>query len=211
VLTSDMINAIYTPVIEMQGVFRFVYDYYGMGLFIEELPSGLRSASHGGQGSGWMTHFQAVPETGDGIVILTNSQRSWPVFAYILTDWAHWCGFSSIGMSIIIPGQIGVWIFIGLLLFVSMLQSWRILQGLLTGQRKFSLISKKSLLLRLIQGLIFIVIVAILVWAINQPYLFIHSIFPIASGWIGTSFLLSALVLLFSLLFPFKENGEVTD
>jgi hypothetical protein len=29
-----------------------------------------------------------VPETGDGIVILANSQRAWPLFAAILRDWS---------------------------------------------------------------------------------------------------------------------------
>jgi hypothetical protein len=46
-----------------------------------------------------MTHFHSVPETGDGIVILTNSQRSWPFFSEILGDWAAWCGLPGWGWA----------------------------------------------------------------------------------------------------------------
>ena len=44
----------------------------------------MSSVSHGGQGNGIMTHFQAVPETGDAIVILTNTKeagRSSPMYS----------------------------------------------------------------------------------------------------------------------------------
>ena len=71
-----------------------MFEAYGFGHYIETLPNGLRSVSHGGQGNGVMTHFQTVPETGDAIVILTNSQRSWPFIAYLLSDWAQWRAFS---------------------------------------------------------------------------------------------------------------------
>jgi len=80
VLNSLQINKLYQPVVKIPGVYGFAFDFYGLGFFIEQLPDGKIAVSHGGQGSGWMTHFCSIPETGDAIVIFTNSQRSWPFF-----------------------------------------------------------------------------------------------------------------------------------
>ena len=205
-LNAQSIKKLYTPAVEIPGLYGFVFDSYGFGHFIENLPNGKKAVSHGGQGSGWMTHFHSVPETGDGIVILTNSQRSWPAFAYILSDWARWCGFSSIGMGKIILGQKIVWTFIGLLVFIFLWQAWRLGQGLISGGRRFAPLSKESRLLRLGQGGLFIVLMSILLWAMNQDYLFISSVFPIAANWLGFSIFLFAVVLLLSALFPCIED-----
>jgi CubicO group peptidase (beta-lactamase class C family) len=122
VLNSQSINKLYSPVVDLSGEYGLAFDSYGLGHFIEKLSNGNKAVSHGGQGSGWMTHFHFLPETGDGIVILTNSQRSWPVFSYILSDWAEWSGISSVGMEQIIRGQKVLWIFIGLFLFILLWQ-----------------------------------------------------------------------------------------
>src|SRR5690606_4714147 len=85
----------------VEDVGRFVADGYAAGRFVEGLQGGRRAVWHGGQGHGWMSHFHAVPEAGVGIVILTNSQRSWPLMAEVLDDWARWHGLGRVGMSAI--------------------------------------------------------------------------------------------------------------
>ena len=85
VLSGESIKQMYEPESYKTGIYGLVFEAYGLGHYLEKLPNGLRSVSHGGQGNGIMTHFQAVPETGDAIVILTNSQRSWPFIAYVLS------------------------------------------------------------------------------------------------------------------------------
>jgi hypothetical protein len=50
-----------------------IFEAYGFGHYLEKLPNGMLSVSQGGQGNVIMTHLQAVTETGDAIVILTNS------------------------------------------------------------------------------------------------------------------------------------------
>ena len=199
---QERFQKLYTAQTDVIGIFCPVADSYGFGHFIENLSDSRKAVWHGGQGHGWMTHFHSVPETGDGIVILTNSQRSWPAFAYILSDWARWCGFSSIGMGKIILGQKIVWTFIGLLVFIFLWQAWRLGQGLISGGRRFAPLSKESRLLRLGQGGLFIVLMSVLLWAISQNYLFISSVFPIAANWLGFSIFLFAVVLLLSALFP---------
>jgi CubicO group peptidase (beta-lactamase class C family) len=78
VLNTESVERMYQLECNKIGIYGLVFEAYGLGHYIEKLPNGLTSVSHGGQGKGIMTHFQAVPELGDAIVILTNSQRSWP-------------------------------------------------------------------------------------------------------------------------------------
>lgn len=76
VLSSASVERLYSAQAERLGLYGAVFDAYGCGYYTERLSGGKLAVSHGGQGTGWMSHFHAVPETGDAIVILTNSQRS---------------------------------------------------------------------------------------------------------------------------------------
>lgn len=202
ILSPESINRLYTPIVEKLGLYSLAFDAYGLGHFLENLDGGKRGVSHGGQGYGWMSHFHFVPESGVGIVILTNSQRSWPFFAYLLNDWAQWNGFTSVGMGRIILGQKILWTLIGLILFISLRQGYRLGRVLISGGRRFAPGAKRHWTPRLAQSSLAVIILAGLWWAVNQDYLFIASVFPIASGWLGCSILISAVVLLLSGLFP---------
>lgn len=202
VLNAQSIERLYTPAVELSGYYQFVFDAYGFGHFIETLPNGLKSVSNGGQGSGWMTHFQFVPQTGDGIVILTNSQRSWPFFGYVLSDWAEWNGFRSVGMGKIVQGIRALWIIIGVLLILWAWKMQRLIKDIVSGNRKFCLLSGKQLGLRLAQFGSSLVLILIVFWAYNQPYFFMFSVFPIISNWLIALILLAALILFLFVLFP---------
>lgn len=205
VLTPESINELYKPAANKLGVYSFVFDSYGLGYYIENLPDGKKAVSHGGQGTGWMTHFHAVPETGDGIVILTNSQRSWPFIAYVLSDWARWSG-SSVGMSSIILGQNLLWSLIGLIWFALLVQIWRLTEGIAAGKRLFTVLSKEFNILRWIKISLFAVLAGSVLWCMNQDYLFISSVFPIASNWLGVTAIALAMVLLLSALLPERNR-----
>ena len=206
VLTSESIDKLYTPAVEDIGVYSLIFDGYGLGYYFEELSNGRLSVANGGQGGGVMTFFQAVPETGDGIVILTNSQRSWPFFALLLTDWARWNGADSIGMGKIVIAQKALWILIGMLWFSVVYQVLRLVLGCIAGKRFFTPSWKKFELFRLIQGITAIVLLAGVLWCNSQDYLFISAVFPVVSGWLGLAVLFLALALLCSALCPRKGN-----
>ena len=205
VINTESINALYSPTIKRLGIYSLVFDAYGLGYYIERL-GGRRAVSHGGQGAGWMTHFHAVPETGDGIVILTNSQRSWPFIAYILRDWAKWNGFSSVGMGKIIIGQHILTILVGLIWITILWWGWRLGKELISGKRRFAPLAKESRSLRLMQSSFSLILLSILWWCLNQDYLFISSVFPLVAGWLGISTFFFALVLLLSSLLVHKEE-----
>lgn len=205
VLSPRNIDTLYTPVADNLGVYSLVFDSYGLGYYLENLAGGKQAVSHGGQGSGWMTHFHAVPETGDGIVILTNSQRSWPFIAYLLNDWAGWSGLSSLGMSRIIWGNYGLWMLVVLIWAVVLLQMGRLSKVMIAIKYKNAVPAKKSPLRRLGQSGLSVILAAGLLWCLNQDYLFISSVFPVSSGWLGISVLAFAVSLLLSALFPWQK------
>ncbi len=201
VLKPEFISRIHTPQIEMNGLFSAVFDSYGFGHFLETLPNGMKAVSHGGQGLGWMTHFHFVSETGDGIVIFANSQRSWPMFSVILEDWARFNKFDSVGMGIIAKHTVYVWIIINIIIFFSFLMLFKLLQWIFSGKRKFGPFSNKSLTKRIVQFVISIAIYLVLIWCLCQDYLFITSIFPAATPVLGYSALFFATVMLLNVFF----------
>lgn len=174
---------------------------YGLGHYMETLPNGKQAISHGGQGTGIMTHFHAVPETGDAVVILTNSQRSWPFISSLLSDWARWGGFGPVGMGRITLGEYGMWAVIGLVWFTALLQILRLTAELMRRRRSEARGERRSGPIRIAQAGLAIAITGGLVWCLSQKYLLLSSVFPRASLWLGASaFALSVVLLLASLL-----------
>ncbi|MGE5528469.1 MAG: serine hydrolase domain-containing protein [Patescibacteria group bacterium] len=206
VLSDRSIRELHAPMVKLTGYYGLAFDAYGLGHFIEKLSDGKTAVAHGGQGSGWMTHFHFVPETGDGIVILTNSQRSWPFFAHVLSDWARWNGLPPLGMERILLATRMLWAAIGLLFALALWQIWRLGKGLAAGRRRLAPLAKASRLPRATEGCLAAALGAGLWWAANQDYLFISAVFPRTIGWLGCSLLLAAIVLLLSGLCPCLRN-----
>lgn len=199
VLSGESIKLMYTPQSKKIGIYGLIFEAYGFGHYIEKLPNGMLSVSHGGQGNGIMTHLQAVPETGDAIVLLTNSQRSWPFIAYVLSDWAQWRGFPSVGMGRIIWGHYGLCVVIGMLVSASLLVILELVptfyQQKRTGFRLLR-VSAASILL------------GMLIWCAYQEYLFMTSVFPILSVWLGGAAFVLSIVLLLSAVLPQRPGKD---
>jgi CubicO group peptidase (beta-lactamase class C family) len=203
VLSAESIELLYTPVSDKIGIYGLVFDAYGLGHYIEKLPNGMLSVSHGGQGSGIMTHFQVVPETGDGIVILTNSQRSWPFIAYLLSDWAQWRGFPAVGMGKITWGRYALCAIVGMLMAMGFMLLLRVLAAVYS--RKLTEKRVRSYGMQWIKVLVALAIIGFLLWCAMQKYLFLTSVFPILSFWLGAALLIFALTLLLSVIISFKS------
>ena len=210
VLSQSSINELYTPVIEVGNIYAFVSEHYGLGHFIETLPDGQTAVFSGGQGNGWMTHFHLVPATGDGIVILTNSSRSWPLISHILSDWAEWNGLGSVGMGIITKAITGLWVFIGLIIAGSFFQMIRIIRDLIQGKRTFDLHINKYSVVQYVQLALFVTLLSILIWSVTREYLMITSVFPGVSDWFILSLWFLAFVLLISVLLS-KESDLINS
>ena len=193
VLSVESISRMYQPECHKVGIYGLIFEAYGFGHYIEKLPNGALSVSHGGQGNGIMTHLQAVPETGDAIVILTNSQRSWPFIAYVLSDWAQWRGFPSVGMGRINWGHYGLCIVIGMLISASLLVILRLVSTFYQQKRTgFKLLRVSAAF----------ILLGVLILCACQRYLFITSVFPVLSVWLGGTAFVFSIVLLLSVVLP---------
>ncbi len=62
---------------------------YGLGYGIFEVLGDKRAVGHGGANAGWMARFLVVPETGDGLVVMTNSTNGGAVHNYLFCEWGH--------------------------------------------------------------------------------------------------------------------------
>jgi CubicO group peptidase (beta-lactamase class C family) len=65
---------------------------YGLGVFTPAAPKGLRFAWHPGFNRGWRAYFAAVPERGDGVVVLTNSETGWALVEQVARVWGDAIG-----------------------------------------------------------------------------------------------------------------------
>jgi CubicO group peptidase (beta-lactamase class C family) len=200
VLKAESIDRMYQSECNNIGIYGLVFDGYGFGHYLEVLPNGMLSVSHGGQGNGIMTHFHAVPETGDAIVILTNSQRSWPLFAYVLSDWAHWRAFPSVGMGRIIWGHYGLSAVIGILISASLLLQLRLITGFYRQKRAGFRWFKMG---------VAILLFGILIWCAFQKYLIVSSIFPTLTIWLGGAVLALSITLLLSASLPLQGRRKM--
>ncbi len=208
ILTPRSLDQLYITAVESIGVYGLVFDGYGMGYYLEDLSNGQSSVANGGQGGGVMTYFHYVPETGEGIVILTNSQRSWPFFGRIIDDWARWNGYEGAGFGKIPMAESVLWIFIAILAIVFLINHYLIIRGLASGRSRFSMSGPLAAKRRIYKIVISVILLIGLLWAANQDYLFITAVFPIASGWLGVSAFLLAIGQLVS-AFLFKDQpGE---
>jgi CubicO group peptidase (beta-lactamase class C family) len=61
---------------------------FGLGFALEAV-SGVKLVSHTGANRGWKSIFGAAPGTGDGVVVLTNSDRGLPLTTDLLCEWGQ--------------------------------------------------------------------------------------------------------------------------
>lgn len=194
VLSADEVHDLHLSTIRVGGLFGLAADGYGLGHFTETLSDGRTSVWHGGQGYGWMSHMQIVPETGDGIVILANSQRAWPLFAVILRDWSASLGVEPVGMTRVLWAETAARSTIAVLLLLTGIALWIALRR-----------RRRPDAVRICAGAIAIVLVAWPFWAAAQDYLFLFSILPGLSPWLGGASAVAGLALAALALTPERQ------
>jgi CubicO group peptidase (beta-lactamase class C family) len=176
VLSEAGVQSLHTTVVAVEGLFGFAADGYALGHFTETLSDGRQAVWHGGQGHGWMSHMHLVPETGDGIVILSNSQRAWPLFAAILRDWSASLGVAPVGMTRVLLAETAARVGIALGLLVGAFVIWIASRP---GRRPWSA--------RGMAGGVAAALILWPLWAAAQEYLFVFSILPGLWPWLGAT------------------------
>lgn len=174
VLSAEQITELHSPLVPVEGMFSLVAEGYGLGHFTETLSDGRAAVWHGGQGHGWMSHMHIVPETGDGIIILSNSQRAWPLFAAILQEWSKSLGVEPVGMARVLWIETAAYIAVALCLvitfvaFTAIRRAWRC-----------------PVIVRTAAGVTGTVLMLWPLWAAMQDYLFLFSVLPGLWMWLG--------------------------
>jgi CubicO group peptidase (beta-lactamase class C family) len=71
----------------------------GLGIFVEKAPGQPTLLTNVGLDPGWSSLFIMSPATGDGVVILTNSDNGAPAIAQILSIWTAWRGLPASNLN----------------------------------------------------------------------------------------------------------------
>lgn len=208
ILSERGVRKLYTPVIETSGIYSFVSDYYGLGHFTETLQIGEKAIFGGGQGHGWMTHFHLVPDSGDGIVILTNSSRSWPLISHILSEWTAWKGYGAVGMELISGAQMLLRSIIAGIILLCLWFAGRTLLQYRNGLRKWSLSFGEYQWPQILKILIVIFLVSLLIWVQTRDYFFLTSVFPQAAGWLIFALWCIVITMILTVLLQKAECGH---
>lgn len=205
VLSLESKNRMFYPEAETGSFYGLISDHYGLGYFLETLPTGQKGVFHGGQHTGWLTSMYGVPTTGDGIVILTNSERSQHLIARILGIWAEKQGYESVKMSRTYSrGTTILNVVIGILFVVPLMGIIYLGRGFVRGERQFAPFSGETVVLRIFLTLGFVVFWGPLFWATGQKMV---SVFlPVNSHYLALTFLWAGLGLLLGAIFPRRQK-----
>jgi len=195
VLSDSSVALLHRPAVQTTGLYGVVAQGYGLGHFTEILSDGRSAVWHGGQGYGWMTHFHLVPETGDGIVLLTNSQRAWPLFGHILRAWSASLGVEPVRMSRVTLAAPVAWVMIGLCVLASVgLLGRSILPPPQHGESRMRRGPRRTT--RVLAATGGLVLLGSVGWASAQEYLFLFSILPSLARPLGFAFAALAFALI---------------
>ena len=195
VLPPDAVAEMHRPVVNVGGLFGVAADGYGLGHFTETLSDGRAVVWHGGQGYGWMSHLHMVPKTGDGIVILSNSQRAWPLFAVILREWSSSLGVAPVGMVRVLWAGTAARITIAALGAAAAGFLWIAFRGRPRARR-----------IRIGAGGVTTTLLLWPIWASMQEYLFVFSVLPGLWPWLGVASGLAGLCLAAVALIPERRR-----
>lgn len=202
VLEPGSVAALHALEVETTGFYGLGSDGAGLGHFVETLPEGQLAVAHGGQGTGSWSWFHAVPETGDGIVILTNSERSLQFVADVVGEWADRRGLSSVGVSRAVRwARLPIWI----LWVVAAWLVYRVGRGLLLGTRAFAPTSRRSYRLRTLLGGAAVLTLG-LWWGIGNQSL--SYFLPVFAEWLGLALSAVALLTLVTVAFPRTDGAS---
>lgn len=207
VLAAGSTELAHTVQVEGLGIYGAVADGYAFGHFTEVVGDGRIAVWHGGQGTGWMTHFHLVPESGDGIVILTNSQRSWPLIGSVLADWASWTEARAVQMSRISAANSVFRVTVVFLAVVCAVVAVGLAAQIRTGARRFAPLAAEARPRRIIHTAAAIAALAALGWAAAQPYLMVSSLFPSLVERAAALVVVAALLALGAAAFPRQDHA----
>lgn len=101
ILSMEGILAMHDGVMEARDFYGWVSDETGLGFFVEHHDNAL-AVFHTGEGEGAVALAYIYPETGDGIVVMTNGENAWPFVFTLSGDFAP-------GLDLPVPTMAGLY------------------------------------------------------------------------------------------------------
>jgi CubicO group peptidase (beta-lactamase class C family) len=94
VLQASSVDQLYSQPVKIPSLALggLAPDLPALGYFVERTAGQPEIVTNGGYDPGWSSRFYMAPATGDGVVILTNSDLGQPAIAQIASIWSTWRG-----------------------------------------------------------------------------------------------------------------------
>lgn len=127
-------------------------------------------------------------------MILSNSQRAWPLFAVILRDWSESLGVEPVGMARVLLAEAAAWAAIAAD-FRGGAALWVAMRG-----------RPRRVAVRIGAGGIGAALILWPLWAAAQEYLFLFSILPALWPWLGAASGLAGVGLATTALLPERRR-----
>ena len=203
-LAPESIAELYTATVETTGFYGLATDDAGLGFFVETHADGKQAVMNGGQGAGSWNWFHAVPETGDGIVILTNSERSVQLIADVVEAWTEHSEFSTASLARARQWvRLPIWILVGIAIGLAL----RLGYGGITGQRSFAPLSERDRTVRMVLAGLGLATFGVW-WALGHDT--VAFFLPVIAEWVGIALWVVVVLLLVTVLFPRTDRSETT-
>ncbi|MFA9427797.1 serine hydrolase domain-containing protein [Natronorubrum sp. A-ect3] len=201
VLAPETVGEIYAPAVGTTGFYGLASDSAGLGHFVETLSDGEQAVMNGGQGPGSWHWFHTIPGTGDGIVILTNSERSLQLLTDVIEAWIEQRGLPTVSLTrarrwVRLP----VWILVGVAVGLAL----RLGFGAITGNRTFDPLSERDRPVRALLAGLGVATLG-LWWTVGRET--VAFFLPVIADWIGLALSAVVALLLVTVLFP-RTGGD---
>jgi D-alanyl-D-alanine carboxypeptidase len=186
----------------------------GLGHVIENLPNGAKFVSHGGDNRGWHTFFGLFPQQGEGIVVLTNSDRGGiHLWIEIVGSWSRQVvGWTPTFWRFLKQLVAGSLIAACLLCVTFVLYAWRIVIQLRSAKRKWFLtlpvIPVWRKMLRIVFHILLPALFLLFWWVIAHPIL--REVIPLTVGWVTLGVTLWLFAAFFTGLFSKVRPDNTT-
>lgn len=207
-LSQNSLALMFSPAIATTGFYKLLdSEAYGLGYGVETLPNGTRVVSHGGNNSGWRSQFAAMPEKGEGIVALTNSDRGAEVITDVICAWAAWVGEGTPrrcrSFQMLRNAMFALAGILGVLLVVRV---WRLLVQIRSRRRRLGWKHAQTPVWRRVLDVVMPSLIIALWWMYVHPLLLALS--PTPADWVTWAFTFWSLAAVAQGFFPLASIPE---
>ncbi|WP_053070409.1 serine hydrolase domain-containing protein [Alkalihalobacillus pseudalcaliphilus] len=88
ILEADTVQEMFSPILEVRGFESFINDEAALGHFINHANNS-KIVTHDGSNNGWKAHFSMEPQTGNGLIILTNGNNGTYLLNELVSAWYY--------------------------------------------------------------------------------------------------------------------------